>query len=82
MGDIHMETAIIKRKQLSPGMWIMPQYDRESGLTKDGEMPIPEKVMTVIHRSSDGVTGVRTQDKHGLRQDYTFTDADEIEIVL
>jgi hypothetical protein len=77
-----MEVIEVHRHQLQPGQWLMPWYDKESGKTASGDVPIPEKIDSVIHDERQHVTGVKTHTQRGDRKSYVFRDDDRPEIVL
>jgi hypothetical protein len=81
MGDVHMEVIEVTRTQLAKGMWLMPPYDHETGLTPDGEPPIPERIHSIIHQTNPPATGVVTHEANGMKHNYVFTDADRMRIV-
>jgi hypothetical protein len=72
-GSIQMDTREIERRQLEAGMWLLPWYDKITGLDAFGGIPVPERVTNVEHTHED--TKVVTVSPSGTESIRWFTDS-------
>ena len=79
-GSVHMQTRFLAPADVRENMWIMPWYDEATGLTAEGGMPIPEKVVKVIR--GDDITRIITANALGQEIGRVFRSTDTVEVVV